>query len=374
MKIKVAELIPVTANGGVETLVKDYALLINQEKFELIVIAMQRVEGATVDRILKEHNVKIISLYKNIYTQKNIFCKIIRRILNPIIIPYKINMIIQKENIDVLHIHLGVLRHIKKISQKLHGIKLFYTCHCVPELAFSKKELNAAKYLIKNNNLNVIALHEKMKERIDYILGVDSTYVIKNGIDYNRFKNIQVTKEQYRNKLGIKPDAFVIGHIGRFDESKNHSFLIKVFYECHKKNNNAYLLLIGDGHEKESIVSQLNALGLQNDYVILSDRTDIPELLQCMDTFVFPSKNEGFGIVLIEAQVSGIRCVASDSIPKEAFQTDLAIPVSLTESPQRWCSIILDTTIKGHGLGNINQYNMREEIKKLENLYCKELL
>lgn len=90
-----------------------------------------------------------------------------------------------------------------------------------------------------------------------------------------------------------------------------------------------------------------------------------------MDVFVFPSTFEGLGIALIEAQVAGLRCIVSDAVPKEAFQTDLAIPINLNESPQKWSEIILDETIKGKSNGNIAYYDMNKEIKRLENLYCR---
>jgi glycosyltransferase involved in cell wall biosynthesis len=107
--------------------------------------------------------------------------------------------------------------------------------------------------------------------------------------------------------------------------------------------------------------------------MILSNRSDIPELMRAMDVFVFPSLFEGLGIVLIEAQVSGIRCIVSDTVPKEAFRSDLTVAVSLNQSPSEWCDVILDESIKGECYGDLDEYDMNKEIKRLEKLYEGEL-
>lgn len=373
MKRRVAELIPITGNGGVETLVKDYALLIDKQKFDLIIITMQRVEGASVDNILSDNKIRIIPIYKNIYTRKTILARVIRKINDFWFVPFKVCSICKKEQIDVLHIHRAVLRHFKLVSRYLKKlkVKLIYTCHCIPEIAFSKKEILAAKYLIKYNDLQILALHEEMRDKINSILEIENVQIIRNGIDYERFKNVNIDKEQYKHSVGIKKGTFVIGNIGRFEESKNHEFLIDIFYACYLRDNDVFLLLIGDGYNKSNIIRKLNDLGLKSNYLILSNRSDIPQLLHCMDVFVFPSKHEGFGIVAIEAQVAGIRCIISDCVPKEVLQTDLAISVSLDEPPEKWAKIIMDNSIHRKGLGHIEDYNMNYEIKKLEKLYLK---
>ena len=202
---------------------------------------------------------------------------------------------------------------------------------------------------------------------------IDNTVVIRNGIDFNRFRNVAITREQERAVLNIPADAFVVGHVGRFHEVKNHTFLVDVFGEVCKKNKNAFLLLVGDGALKKSVEDKLDRLGYNGRYLILSHRSDIPELMRAMDVFVFPSLYEGLGLVLIEAQVSGLRCIVSDAVPTEAFQTDLAVPVSLSEPASKWCDIILDDSIKGVAHGNIEDYDMNKEIKRLEKLYLGEL-
>lgn len=365
----VAQFIGTIQDGGAETLVKDYALLLNKSLIKCIVIVLYRNRNTANDLILENSKIKIIPIYNK---TDSFLIKLIRKLNNWWYPYYRLKKIIKKENIDVLHVHLSFLHYVKRIAKSIKNVKLFYTCHSLPEKLIGEnclKENLAAKYLLKNNGLQIIALHDEMRKAIDSMFGINNTIVIRNGINFDRFKNVKETKENIRTTLNIPFNAFVVGHVGRFSVVKNHSFLVDIFCEILKKKPDAFLLLIGDGEKKQEIINKLNDLGLHNKYLILSNRSDIPQLLRAMDVFVFPSLYEGLSISLIEAQVSEIRCIASDRVPKETFKTQFAVPVSLEKSSEEWCRIILDNNIWGSINGNIEDYDMNKEIRRLENFY-----
>ena len=371
-KVKVAQYIGTIQDGGAETLVKDYALLLDKNLFDVIIITRWKGYNSANYKILKRSGIRMISIYPN----NNLIFRVFNRILGKFYIPYKLYKIIQQEEVDVLHGHLEHLHTISQISNKIRNIKLFYTCHTLPTLLLSgksKKEGIAARTLLKNNQLQIIALHDNMRKEINEMFKIDNTVVIRNGIDFKRFQNVSESKCNIRKCLGIPDNTYVIGHIGRFSNAKNHDFLIDVFFEFCKKDSDAFLLLVGAGELINTVKAKIDRLNLTDKVLILSHRSDIPQLLKAMDVFVFPSKYEGLGIVLIEAQVAGLRCVVSDTVPKEAFKTELAVPVSLGESPERWAEIILDTSVVGKSNGNLNEYDMNTEIKRLEKLYLGEL-
>lgn len=367
----VAEFVGVIADGGAETLVKDYALMLDRDKFNVMIIVRRRTSGCANDKILAENAVKIISIYES----SSFPIKVLQKLNDWWYVPYKLNKILHREDIDVLHIHLSLLHYIRKIAKRIKKVRLFYTCHSKPNLYFggkNRKEYQAASHLLRKNHLQIIALHDDMRQEINSMFGIDNTVVIRNGIDFKRFQGIPETKEQMKDVLGISQGAFVIGHVGRFSEGKNHRFLIDIFAELCKRKDNAFLLMVGAGDLRAQIEKKLDSLNLEGKYLILSHRSDIPQLMKAMDVFVFPSLYEGLGIVLIEAQVSGLRCIISDSVPEAAFQTKLAVPVSLESTPSQWCDAILDNTLLGTAQGDINVYDMNHEIKRLERLYLGE--
>lgn len=165
-------------------------------------------------------------------------------------------------------------------------------------------------------------------------------HILNNAIDTKKFIFNNDIRDKKRKEFLIE-GKFVIGHVGRFHPQKNHEFLIDIFKEVHDKNDNAILLLVGEGDLQESIQKKVYNLGLDNNVIFTGVRSDIPELFQAMDMFVFPSLYEGLGIVLIEAQASGLPCVVANTIPEEALITDNVKQVSLTGSPKVWTEAIL---------------------------------
>jgi glycosyltransferase involved in cell wall biosynthesis len=114
-----------------------------------------------------------------------------------------------------------LLKYVNQISNKIKNIRLLYTCHSLPDKCFSgrnKKEAKAARHLIKENGLRLIALHDKMRTELNEMFDVDNTVVIRNGIDFKRFQNLKVSKEEIRKSLGITENAYVVGHVGRFED------------------------------------------------------------------------------------------------------------------------------------------------------------
>ncbi len=106
-------------------------------------------------------------------------------------------------------------------------------------------------------------------------------------------------------------------------------------------------------------------------------RDDVNELMQAFDVFIMPSIAEGLAFVLIEAQSCGLRCVASDDLPKDAKLTDLIEFISLKDSPKKWAEIILSKSKISYSKEKMNKivceagYNIKDEAVKLENLYLK---
>jgi len=143
--------------------------------------------------------------------------------------------------------------------------------------------------------------------------------VIKNGIDFNLFRK-KINKAQFRQSLVIPQNAFVIGHVGRLDKSKNHSTILKVAAELIKWNQNIYLVLCGNGTEK--LIDDVNTLDISENVRLLGYRQDIPSLLQIFDLFYFPSITEGQPNALIEAMVAGVPVVASNIEPVKEIISD----------------------------------------------------
>ncbi|KPB05741.1 glycosyltransferase family 1 protein [Bacillus sp. CHD6a] len=206
------------------------------------------------------------------------------------------------------------------------------------------------------------------------VLDNEKFLLLKNAIDTKKFTFNKDKRKTWRKELNIE-DKFVIGHIGRFHAQKNHDLLINIFKEVHDKNKDAVLLLVGEGHLRNSIEKKVDELGLNNNVIFTGVRTDIPELLQAMDVFVFPSLYEGLGIVVIEAQTAGLQSIVADTLPAEVYLTDLIQTVPLSAPIDTWAQKIIQYSggynrdSNSHQIINSKGYDIEQNALWLENFY-----
>ena len=158
-------------------------------------------------------------------------------------------------------------------------------------------------------------------------------FVWNNAIDLDAFRFDGAERVKYREMLGIPENAKVIAHVGRFADQKNHVFLVKLLNELCERDESVYALLVGDGPLFEEIKSRVRS----DRIMLLGQRSDVPELLCASDLFLFPSNYEGLGIVAVEAQASGLFCLASVGVPAAAdVGIGLFERMSLDESKDTW--------------------------------------
>jgi glycosyltransferase involved in cell wall biosynthesis len=145
-----------------------------------------------------------------------------------------------------------------------------------------------------------------------------------------------------RAELGIPATAFILGHVGRFIELKNHTFLLDILNEVLKKEPEAYLLLVGEGPLRRTIEQQALAKGLADRTIFAGSRPDVPRLMQgAMDAFVMPSICEGLPLVGIEVQAAGLPTFLSDAITVEVcIVPQLVTRISLSQPASIWADAI----------------------------------
>ena len=202
--------------------------------------------------------------------------------------------------------------------------------------------------------------------------------VINNGIDVESYAFDKKVREEKRMELNLKETDLVIGHIGRFMKQKNHEFLIDIFNELHKGNNNYKLILIGQGPLQDEIKQKVKKLNLDDSVMFLGQKQDANKYYQAMDLFLFPSLYEGLGMVMIEAQCSGLPCIASTEVPEIAKVTNKAYFISLDQSKSDWISKIKEiiNSDRKVDLEPIRKdgYDIKTEVRKLEEKYQKNII
>lgn len=138
--------------------------------------------------------------------------------------------------------------------------------------------------------------------------------ILKNAIDIKRYFFNEGIRNCLRKQYGIDDTDLVIGHVGKFYEPKNHSFLLDVFADYHLLNPASKLLLVGDGVLRKEIEEKCNRLNISNVVILTGLKSNAQDFLQVMDLFLFPSLYEGMPLSVVEAQCSGLPCFVSDVI------------------------------------------------------------
>lgn len=249
--------------------------------------------------------------------------------------------------IQVIHQHVTSLTYINPLKIAYHNnlkVRIIHSHSIRPEGKF-----HHLMHLINSRAIDKYAnvYFSCSKLATDWLFGSSKVKInqvknIKNAIDVNKFIYNVEKRLSIRKKLSIN-EEFVVGHVGRFTESKNHKFLIDVFEEIVKKVEKTRLLLIGHGEMEEEIRLYVKEKHLENKVLFLGSRSDVEDLMQAMDVFVFPSLYEGLGIVLVEAQASGLKSFTSkDVVPLEVKISSLLDYISLNEEKEIWAKKIID--------------------------------
>ncbi len=186
------------------------------------------------------------------------------------------------------------------------------------------------------------------------IVNSEKFHILQNAIDVDRYRFNQKIRDEYRKELGVVDKKTFI-HVGRFHPAKNHTFLLNLFAEIHKKDNNTVLLLAGDGKLRPAIEKQIGDLDIHDSVILLGSRSDIPNLLQASDYFLFPSAWEGLPVTVVEAQAAGIPCYVSDKVTKEVGISDLVKYLPIDQGFQSWID----------ALENTNQIEKKDVFKQI---------
>lgn len=199
--------------------------------------------------------------------------------------------------------------------------------------------------------------------------------MIHNAIDSKQFAFDIDKRQAIRNQYGISENTILLGHVGRFDNQKNHAFLISVFTELVKNNDNYKLMCIGDGWLREDIEKQIKENDLKDKVILAGWQENAGDFYNAFDLYVFPSLFEGLSFVLIEAQANGLACVCSDQVPQETNLSGTEKMRYLPLDKHVWVESLLKIGKPDRYDGEkyiIEQgYDIVHEARKLENIYIE---
>lgn len=214
------------------------------------------------------------------------------------------------------------------------------------------------------------------KQAGDWMFSGHPYEVVKNAIDTRKYEYSSVKSKEVKDQLGIGSEL-TVGHVGNFSPAKNHPFLIEIFQALLKKRPDAKLVLVGGEYEIEAIKEKVSNLNLNDHVMFMGIRNDVPDLMQAMDVFVFPSLYEGLPVTMIEEQAAGIPAIISDHVSQECVVTENLVTVmKLEDSADEWADLAIKKAESGkqsHREEIIAAgYDIASEAGKLEQFYLRQ--
>ncbi|MFW5891580.1 MAG: glycosyltransferase family 4 protein [bacterium] len=275
----------------------------------------------TTTKTYSEHeNLEIESIdLPNWFENQGLFFSILRK-LYYLIYFLKVYIILNKIEAKIFHCISGGnwLSHFVTLinSQKDNSKVILETTLLGGDDPFTIKKsrlgfLRFSMYKNADAFVNISPSLYKQCEKVN--LPEDKIHLIPNSIDTNKYKIPSIEeKNKLREKLNMNED-YIFLYVGIISERKNVEDLINIFNGFSKKYKTFKLILAGPIKKNQEnikytnkIKKLINKYGLESKVSLIGEIDNVNEYMKVSDVFVFASKREGFGTVLIEAMGSGL--------------------------------------------------------------------
>lgn len=370
-KVKVLEIMHGLAPGGIESFVLNMYENIDKSNLD--------IRFAIACHGKQHHEERVVNQGGIIYRTSDL-----NGIKNIITHFFRLIKLLKKEGpFDVVHSHIDFFNGINLLAAFLAGVPVRIShAHSTNSVGGSsetpsiivKVYRHTMRFLINMFSTHRLGCSELANEYMYGNIYSKKSKVIYNGINIEKFTEAQC--ELTRKQLNIDDKKINLISIGRMSEAKNSLFIPKIIDKFKNLTNNIHLYWIGQGPQEKDVKRLIEEYKLEKYITLLGTRKDIPEILSNMDYMIFPSKWEGLGIVLVEAQAANVPCFISDRVPNEA-NLGLCTTISLEDDEKEW-AMKINTYINERSYNStidknkINKFNIKEVVKDIENIYISK--
>ncbi len=297
MRKKVAHVTFDMRIGGAEQVISSLIENTDQSKYDLSIICLEQAIGP-FGMQLQEKGYKVIPFNRN----PGIDLSLIRYIRHYII----------SHKVDILHCH--------QYTPYIYG--LFASIFTSTKIIFTEH----GRFFPDQRKIKRVFLNPLLNLFTDYITAISSATrdalvefenfppqkikIIYNGIDH--FKYITPNNSSVKQSLGINQKGYVLGTVARLDPIKNHRLMIKALESVRQAFPETFLIIVGDGPERENLESFASKLGLSSYVIFTGFREDIHNYMKIIDVFLLTSFSEGTAMTLLEAMASSLPCIVTE--------------------------------------------------------------
>lgn len=360
--------------NGIETFLVNVLKKIDKEKYDItVVIAIDEGVYCLHEKTVTDMGIRVIHAGDLDAPKKKIaYINNVRKFLG-------------EEHFDIAHSNMDLLNGITLSIAKKCRIPV-RICHAhnsksqynpTGRLSKIKKFVQKLyrrmmKKMILNSSTELLACSDVAAE---YFYGKRPSKLIYNGIDTESFK----LPVSFNRKAYIKcfdeiggAEKYIVS-VGRLSAQKNPCFAVEIISELAKLRDDFKYIWVGCGELEHEAKSRANQLEIADKIIFTGVRTDVKEILGCCDCFIMPSLFEGLPFSLVEAQASGLPCLVSDVVTKEA-DVGLIEYFSLENNAEKWAAKlnkILNSERKTADKDKLALFDITHTVSQLENIYDK---
>lgn len=325
----------------------------------------------------KKENLNDKLFTKIIYIKNSLFLMFLKRFFPKMYLLYLTKKV--ENNFDITEYNIIHAHWLYPHGSIANGLSKKYKKHLILTGHGSDVHTIYKKSLFIKNSIQqnltyakyITVVSKSLSENLLKEYNVDETkiYVIGNGVDLNLFKENK--DNEYRN---IKEEKKVVGYIGNLNHTKGSDRLPGIFTHINNEIKDVEYKIIGDGELKEQLIAEFKSLDLNTDFLGRISPILIPNYLNELDVLVLPSRNEGFGMIVIEANACGIPCIASNigGIPEVINDSKLLVTQSQNfekEFAQSVIEVLKKPVDKQKFIENAKTYDWEIIVKRECELY-----
>ena len=324
-KTKVLHIVGALNLGGAETMIMNIFRNIDRSRFQFDFYLSGNSDGFYEEEVLRLGG-RIINVG--------------RRKKHPVKYCIELFKLVRKEKYDVIQIHATDAQDgLPAVVVRLAGAKKIYLfSHNTSGQSMWRQKIMRTLFMWAVTDPQACS---ELAAQWMFGKHAEKAKVIPLPIDCELSAYDETVRLQERSKWNIKSDEKIIGHIGRFQPQKNHTFLLDIFAKVLECDQTYKLVLVGDGNLRAEIDEKIEMLGLREHVIQVGQIPGASKLMSMFDLFLLPSLYEGFPTVLLEAQANGLPCIASSTITPTIAQTDLIQFLDLELSPEEWANCIV---------------------------------
>ncbi|KIL48911.1 glycosyl transferase group 1 protein [Jeotgalibacillus alimentarius] len=223
--------------------------------------------------------------------------------------------VIERENLDILHVHYAIPHAVCAILGKQmtnRDVKIVTTLHGtdITVLGVDDSLTKAIKFGIEKSD-RVTAVSKALVDQTNQLISPDKDIqVLYNFLDERIYRKVQ--SDYLKKDYGIEDHEKVVIHVSNFRKVKRVLDVITVF-EHIRNHMPSRLILAGDGPEMSAVIKKVQELQLENSVLFLGKQDNLEELYSISDLMLLLSEKESFGLVALEAMACGVPCIGTEA-------------------------------------------------------------